>query len=324
MANGVGDSPDGPSVEEIEAALNRTGFLLEHQVAKKLRENRHKPEVTMADAYPDPESGKSREIDVRADFYRLIERESNIRIRLGISLIIECKSSIAPFVLIGDHGQESPQTNNLIAVSFDPFSLLFSKVMYDHNTLETNFNLSHLPGLPTKDDFTGYQLLRLSRQGGNWKADNSSIYDSILYPLAKAWKHRIALCQRYKVRAPRVVWEYPTIEYVFPIIVISGQLYVVDTTEDDLNIRLEKWAGIKRRFHSTELNDDFRVDVVPVNNLDDYLDAKILKLYAAAEDKIARNIHFFDPEWMIANLGEPAQREDFDQWLKSYKEQRKP
>src|ERR1700749_216790 len=116
MTDGMDEAAQGPSSEDIESALNKTGFLLEHRVAKLLRGYRIAsevvPEVTVGDAYQDPESGKSREIDVYADFYEFVKRDPEISVQVSVTLIIECKNSSGPFVLIGDHGMKYPMTED--------------------------------------------------------------------------------------------------------------------------------------------------------------------------------------------------------------------
>src|SRR5690348_5268079 len=121
MTSNIDDTAQGPSAQDIESAISKTGFLLEHRVAKSLRACRPSPEITIGDAYPDPESGKSREIDVYADFYEFIKRKPEINIQPSITLVIECKNSSGPFVLIGDRRSESPIIRDLATISFDPF-----------------------------------------------------------------------------------------------------------------------------------------------------------------------------------------------------------
>jgi hypothetical protein len=80
--------------------------------------------------------------------------------------------------------------NESAAASFDPLALKFtrSKKLEDISVREA-LGLDKIPGDLADGDFLGYQLVRMNRQGGAWRADNNSVYESILYPLAKAWSH---------------------------------------------------------------------------------------------------------------------------------------
>ena len=321
MANEVNDNRHEPSAAEIETALSKTGFLLEHRVAKILRNYNPKPDVTIGDAYPDPESGKSREIDVLAEFYEAVERKPDVNVMITITLIIECKNNSSPFVLIGDHGHEAPWPRDLMVVSFDPFALGFSTKKYDK--IEYEAELNRIPGLPTGKGFTGRQLLRLNRQGGDWKADNNAIYDSILYPLAKASQFYKGYLKREAEDFPEDHWRYPGIRIILPVIVTSGPVYTVDATDDDLKIVAAKWASIKRTFHSEGLDGDFWFDMVSFTEWKEYLDQKIVKMFTDFQASMAKHIHFYDPEWMAANFGEPADGEFYQKWLSYYHANRK-
>lgn len=317
MTDGMDEAAQGPSYEDIESALNKTGFLLEHRVAKLLRDYRGASEatleITVGDAYPDPESGKSREIDIYADVHEFINRDPEISIQVSVTLIIECKNSSGPFVLIGDHEVESPSRHDFALISFDPFSPGFAGAKY--SSLEYRLQLSHIPGLPTRDDFTGRQLLRMNRQGGAWKADNNAVFDSILYPLAKARQYKVKYHKQQDEEHPLEVWQIPTIRYIFPIVVTSGQLYTVDATDDNLQISQAGWASIRRTFSSNDLRGSFWADVVSFASWIDYLDARVARVFSNVKDAVTKNIHFYDPEWMISHFGQPENQEFFQEWL---------
>ena len=231
-----------PTADDIKDALNRTGFLLEHRVAQTLRRPPHW-NASVSHAYPDPETGKSREIDVFASIERYISREPE-ELAVTAKLIIECKNSSAPFILIGDRQAELPYIDNSVILTFDPLRLKFPKAPMKLARLE--LNLEHLAGSIMDDEFTGYQLLRLVRQNKVWKADNNAIYDSILYPLAKAWSYTIDRVRQDKEEDEEQhgiePWRFPWLYYFFPIVVTSGQLFVVDVSDEDPQVSEAKWA----------------------------------------------------------------------------------
>ncbi len=238
-----------------------------------------------------------------------------------ITLIIECKNNSSPFVLIGDHGQESPWPRDLMVISFDPFALGFSNKNY--SKIEYEAKLNRIPGLPSGKDFTGRQLLRLNRQGGDWKADNNAVYDSILYPLAKASQFHMDYLAREAEDDPEEHWQYPGIRIILPVIVTSGPIYTVDATDDDLKIVAAKWASIKRTFHSEGLDRDFWADIVSFPEWKGYLDQKIVEMFTGLQASMTKHIHFYDPEWMAANFGEPTDNEFYQMWLRRHQAHRK-
>jgi hypothetical protein len=175
-----------PAASEVISALSRTGFILEYRVAQILRRAEFQAEVNYA--YPDPETEKSREIDVSASFEEHLE-ERSINISLSAELVIECKNNSSPLVVIGERGQDPVFSDDGIRLSFDPYDLKFPKGK--SQSLLSKLGLHQLPQDIAVGDFVGHQLVRMSPQGRTWKADNNSIYDSILYPLAKAWQYQI-------------------------------------------------------------------------------------------------------------------------------------
>lgn len=308
-----------PTADDIKDALNRTGFLLEYRVAQSLRQRKFS--VSISQAYPDPETGKSREIDVFADIGRDARRQP-VDISITAELIIECKNSSGPFVLIGDHGEDYVGIDDAVVLSFDPLRLDFPKAL--HKAVEYELKLDHLPGAPVKDDFTGYQLLRVNRQNNTWKADNNAVYDSILYPLAKALFHRLDV-QNEDDEDLEDEWKYPFLTYLFPIIVTSGQVFTVDVTSGEPEVSEAKWARVKRSFHSHERNADLRADLVSFKYWEEYIDSRVIKIVDSAQDVLAKNIHLFDPEWLLSNLGEPEGEDNkayFHEWLNGVREQR--
>jgi hypothetical protein len=304
-----------PSTAEVISALSRTGFILEHRVAHVLRAAGFNTDINHA--YPDPESGASREVDVFAIQEHELKR-APANIILDIYMIIECKSGTNPFILVGEHGQDPIIWDDSIDVSFDP--LLFDFSEKQHSSIRHELGLETFPGSYAREDFVGRQLLRMNRQGSTWKADNNSIYDSILYPLAKAWRHEVDYVRQDGAESnkPRT-WEFPLITYIFPVIVTAGPIFAVDVTGNDLEVNRVEWAPLKRKFMSESLRGEMRADVVSFEHLSQYVDSRILSIVESAKDAISANIHLYDPEWLIANLGKPKKKKVFDAWLNHFR-----
>ena len=294
--------------------------MLEYQVAKVLR---GKDFITYINyAYPDPESGKSREIDVSAGLEHEVKRQP-VNLSLLVDLVIECKSGLNPFVLVGERNQNPVYLDESIYLSFDPYTLKFKERRGKLVEYELQFN--RLPGTWKKEDFVGYQLIRMNQQSGNWKADNSAVYDSILYPLAKAWQYTIERHRGDEEDAAErtAAWQFPGLSYTIPLIVTAGPVFTVDVTEDPAEVKEVGWASLKRDFNSTELWADFRVDVVNFGHFAEYLDSRIRKIADNALNVLKENIHLFDPEWLLTNLGKPENEEFFNTWLSYVRSNRK-
>jgi hypothetical protein len=252
-------------------------------------------------------------------------------------------------VLIGNHGEDLPWVKDSVILSFDPLRMSFPNTaeklvrhelnldplrMSFPNTAEKlvrhELNLEDPPGSQEKKDFTGYQLLRVSRQSNTWKADNNAIYDSILYPLAKAWSYQVDRHHREREEDREEhgmeYWQFPSIYYVFPIIVTSGQVFTVDMTSGEPEVSEVKWARVRRSFNSEDLKCDLRADLVSFDHWEEYLGSRIIKIIDYAENALARNVHLYDPEWLLSNFGEPDDPDDqdeFNSWLIYFREEKK-
>jgi hypothetical protein len=302
-----------PSASDVIAALSRTGFILEYRVAQKLR--RAGFETSINHAYPDPENGKSREIDVLATIEKEIRRQP-VDINVYMDLVIECKNSLNPFVLIGERGQDRIYPDESVILSFDPFRLGFPEKKYRRVFHE--LKLASLPGSRRREDFMGHQLVRMNRQNGSWKADNTSIYDSILYPLAKAWQFRIkehipddAEAKKFNIEQ----WDFPYLSYTLPVIVTAGPVLAVDASSDEPVVDEVAWTSLKREFRSSDLSIVLRADILQFEHFDQFLESRALSIFRAAEETLRTNIHLWDPEWLITNLGNPERSEAFNIWI---------
>jgi len=211
-----------PTPAQIISALGRTGFLLEQVVAQKLRKAGFA--VAVNDAFPDPDTGKSREIDVWAlTDYEVPNSEVNV---FG-DVIIECKNYAAPIVLIGTNREAWSSNDESITLSFDPLALDFPNE--PSKSVISKLGISRVAGNDQKDRFVGYQLVKMERKSGGWAADNSSIYESILYPLAKARVYRMEQYsnEQDEGESRLEVWQHPLLTYYFPVVLTAGRVYTV-------------------------------------------------------------------------------------------------
>ena len=234
-------------------------------------------------------------------------------ISVGAELVIECKNTQTPFLLIGEddscrslYGAGSPY------VSFDPIP----RDPPFHLKEGIRALLSDLAGSVSRETFIGRQLVRMSRQGGTWKADNNSIYDSIIYPLAKAAKAR-KQDNRYD---PAVCmfreWEVPSIFFTFPILVVAGPVFTVDVAPDqDPNVREAHWATLMREMPGFDLDKEFFVDVVAFDHFDEYIDNRVTQVFNEAMECFNSRIHWYDPEWLSRTHGAPVGSTVFSEWL---------
>jgi len=146
----------------------------------------------------------------------------------------------------------------------------------------------------------------------SWKADNGSVYDSILYPMAKAWQHNVKDTEKANEEDPD--WDLPYLDYLIPVIVTSGPVITVDASHDDPAVTEVGWASLRREFSSKDLPAYIHTDVVSFSHLAEYIESRPLSILNAGESVLKDNIHLYDPDWLLTNLGIPAAKEEFAAW----------
>ena len=88
------------TTDEMYAALSRSGYLLESEIAKKLSEWGFFVETNLV--IEDPFTGKSREIDIVADYYNFEKMQNHSQTCAKIEFIFEIKNNIYPLVLLNE------------------------------------------------------------------------------------------------------------------------------------------------------------------------------------------------------------------------------
>jgi hypothetical protein len=308
------DSGTAPSPHAILQALERTGFLLEQRVAQKIQDAGFA--IIINDAFPDPDSGKSREMDVVGTISYALD---DSYVRVGARVIVECKNYATPLVLVGTDRVTWPIRDESIYLSFDPYDLRFRG--HEFSSVLSDLNLKRLPGYELKETFVGYQLVKMEHRGSDWRADNSDVHDAILYPLVKARQYQIELDSSERAENEHGVkpWEFPFLGYYFPVILTTGDIYTVTVSTDDPSLVTKvEWATLGRRFNARDLSTSLRADVVTFNYLDKYIRTRVLATVENAFRVLQDNAQLYNPEWLLDNFGRPEQDDKFAAWLEHY------
>jgi hypothetical protein len=305
-----------PTANDVISALSRTGFILEYRVAQVLRELGFSAEINYA--FPDPDTGKSREVDVLAFPNRRYVKNKAFDISLDLELIVECKSGEHPVILLGERGHEFDLLLNSLHLAFDPLKFGFTGAK--SASILGWLSLWNLPALHSREEFTGTQLLRMSIDKNSWRADNTAIYDSLIYPLAKACHHQVSRSKEHDTGSPD--WRYPSITFFFPIIVTAGPVFIVDVTTGEPKAERVPWATLRRYFDSKDIKDDFFIDVVTFDRLNDYLTNRTLRVLENLCTAVAANSNLYDPEWLIDKWGTPRKSQEFDAWRQAVRDTR--
>ena len=215
-----------PSPGDIIDALRQSGYLMEQEVATQLEALAFHVHTNLA--FKDIEEEKSREIDVRA--IKRVAHNEEKRLSAFVEIIAECKNSTNPFVFIG---RPKNQTDN----QYHPQELVLPIAKYtawasNASRRKEKDAFFHLGFDKVHHDFArdtkAVQFCRIDRKGKSWHANHSGLYDSIFYPLAKAF-----IAQKGDIPIATRPNDWRFFWLLVPMVITSGDIFYVDSMEAD-------------------------------------------------------------------------------------------
>lgn len=257
--------PSSPDSDSIVGALRDAGWLLEQDTVRTLIDAGFRTTPGMAFQDPDRPSD-SREIDVVGT--RTLHFDDDLQLQVETRVIIECKHSSMPYVLVGfpNHSSQTPVAGKEQRLRFD----FVEDAAGGQVPAPAYLGLDRLPHNPWTPRFMATQMTRLHRKNGAWRADNEGIFPSLIHPLAKAVTHF-----RAQPPHPKNYEHLPAdgarVAFYYPIVVTSGELYTVDVERNPLEAIPARWATMSREIQTATVQGRFRIDVVTSEALPDHL-----------------------------------------------------
>ena len=241
-----------PNPSDIVAALRNSGYLMEQQVATQLE----KLGLHAWTNWPleDIDEGKSRELDVRAVKRVALNEERELGAFLEI--IAECKNTSNPFVFLrrlkNGADNNNPPEEMVFPVQLRSedafFRLGFDEVHQDYTS-----------------ESKAVQFCRIDRKGKSWEANHGGLYNSIFYPMVKALMAR----KQHIARPPgRTEWHYFWL--LVPVVVVSGDIYSVDSSLPDPVPEAVSHVTFKREIRSGNINGNFAINFVRQDHLEQF------------------------------------------------------
>lgn len=291
-------SDDEPTSEQIITALRAAGWLLEQETGSALQ--RRDYFTRLGWAYPDlDDTSKSRELDVMA--YKELQRDDELRMSVGIRCLVECKQSTAPYVLIGKPTDSSdssrPRREEIYRfedVVVERENIGGGRIRQRSESARVYLGLADLPEAPWNHGFLANQMTRLERKA-QWMADNRGIFDSLLYPLAKATQYHRNLHRTSSVNHDRTR-DWASVEFLYPMVVTSAPLYKLDVSQEPYEPEKVGWVPMVRHLRTAKLNGSYVADAVSASALAAYLDGHV-QVFASEVQRIASD----DPERFITS-----------------------
>jgi hypothetical protein len=288
---------DTPTDEQLLAAVDEAGWLLEHRALRALEDRNWHPRPGWAFQDPD-EPTKSRELDMWS--YRQFWRDEGYRLRVTARLLVECKQSAQPFAAVGhvvptwrqrgNPAEHVLPVENYSTVIHDPPGSHPGSVRYRGHDAWDWLGFRQLERHSGDDGFRVTQMTKLNRAKGGWDATNAGIFTSLVYPLAKALR-----ASQARLQTPRRIMEgdgFPRRESTttwldvglhFPVILISSPLFVIDATGETPRVEQRNWVRTTRELKSANVQGTFDIDVVTETAFPQYVESRARFASAVAE-----------------------------------------
>ncbi len=278
----------GPSANDIMAAINESGYLMEQEVATQFE--RRGLHVRTNVAFEDPDEGKSREIDVTA--IKRVAVDENAKLAAFIELLVECKNSANPFVFIARPKNEGDRHRRPEEFIF-PYKYQMKKDLGGGRSMTRELKAFHHLGFDRLyqahvNAWKAVQFCRIDRKGSSWHANHGGLYDAIFYPMAKALAAR-----RKEMPRPSGPDEWRYIWLFFPLVVTSGDLFLIDSSAELPSPVPVDHVSFERELKSGKLSGSFGVTFVRQAALEAFLGSVVDPLAALSIDLIENRQAFF-------------------------------
>lgn len=207
-------------------------------------------------------------------------------------VVLECKNTIHPWVVIG-RARDAHRTPAEVSASVPRAQRLTERdaSSYYEITRWDALSLHELPGNPYGAGFVGDQLLRLQLQNKAWSAGNSGVFDSVVYPLAKA----VEALAPSEMRGGSQQW----LQVCYPILVTTSSIFEIDADAEEPLVTQVPATRIRRSLKSKHLDGTYYIHIVNIDALPDFLsEAKVFM------DQVAQSIRLA-PEMLSMSRLQP-------------------
>jgi len=276
-----------PSVEEIVIAVRESGYLMEQEVATALERSAFNVRTNVA--FADPDEGKSREMDVNAK--RRVAINESEKLGAFTELLVECKNNSNPFVFVTRPKNEVDFRDVPEEFVF-PFQYEMSQYLDDGRRRIRREPAFHHLGFGEihpqyQSSWKAVQFCRIDRKGAGWHANHGGLYDAIFYPMAKAIE--VAKNGVPKPNHPDS-WRYFWL--LFPIVVTSGKLFLIDSTVQEPLPQSVDYVNFRRELKSKNLSGSFTVTFVQQEALQEFLTSVVAPAEALAAKLVNERTEF--------------------------------
>jgi hypothetical protein len=245
------------TLEQAKEALRRSGYLLESRVADRLEKIGYY--VQTNDAYVDPVTAKSRELDLYAMGANKLSRKLDYIFPV---LVIECVNNPQPLVLLS----KDPKIGFLFHEDFKlaglPAKIRPSITSKEWVTLTDYLHMEkylHFCSGRVATQFCSFNFTK-----DKWIALHESPQFDAFQKLCDATDYYV---RTQYLRYTPSIKDSINIEFYYPILIIQGQLIEGRTTGNKLNLRKVNHLCFRRTLIRNGKDETYNIDVVTEGGL---------------------------------------------------------
>jgi hypothetical protein len=260
--------PDGPppqiSSDEILKAIERSGYPLEQRVRKVLDRRGYFVETNIA--FPDPQTGISRELDISA--IRLVKLSQRRRDFIFPFLLCECEHNTLPVVFFDARPQVPALYHKEAKLSGIPVKIWTGREFVRISEFLKFETFHHYCRPPIATQYCSF-----SRKNTNatWIASHADQHHNTFDNLVNALEAEISDHYGIWKMPARNVEEAVNIQLYYPLVILQGDNYLARQRNRELTLHKTPHIQYRRDKWSQQLRDTYHIDVVQERFLPKYL-----------------------------------------------------
>lgn len=255
---------DHIAVPEMIGAIERSGYLLEQRVSAILR--RHSYYAQTNPAYPDPETGKSREYDVSAiSGVRLSKKRMDF---LFPVLLVECENNQQPVVFFSAESRVSFLHHQEVRCSGLPVRFWDGRRFISFSRFLGMEKFHHYCKGPVATQYCSFHRKNTS---SSWIALHDEGHHQTFSSLINALESSIEEHYEGWVLPDRGVEEPLNIQVYYPVLVLQGPIYRAETRRRKLVVESCEHVQFRKQVWSSRRNNEYQIDVITERYLPRFL-----------------------------------------------------
>jgi hypothetical protein len=282
------------SIKEMRDAIQGSGYLIEQRVEQVIMNEGYYVEANPA--FPDPDTGKSREFDISAlSANRLYKKSFGY---IFPNLLCECENNSQPIVFFTKESQIASLQHYEVKVSGLPVKFWtrdgyigfsnFTKMGRFHHYCKGEVATQYCTFFPPKGEKP-------------WIAHHGDEQHDTLNTLIKVLEYKIA--DHYTdwdgwVLPRKADEDDVNIQVYYPLLILQGDLYSATTTKKGPSLKKVKHIQFRKESFLPKSNkkEDYQIDVITEDYLRDYLKIvesemeKVIKVFKRKRKEVLKSI----------------------------------